>query len=111
MPLNIVSSWNRLDYGKIRKLESSVCLILYLIVASDLGRCHYGDRVCLKKTINEYAVSLKNGRRELGLVPIDPLQVDEVKIEQGNNSPVNVNLKFHNLKCFGLSTAKIKDVM
>lgn len=80
------------------------------IVASDLGRCHYGDRACLKKTINEYAVTLKNGRRELGLVPIDPLQVDEVSIDQGTNSPVNVNIKFKNLKCFGLSTAKVLSV-
>lgn len=82
-----------------------------LIAASDLPRCHYGDRECLIKTINTYAVTLKNGRRELGLVPIDPLQVDEVNIDQGSGSPVNVNLKFRNLKCFGLSTAKIKNVM
>lgn len=81
------------------------------IAASDLGRCHYGDRQCLKRTINEYAVTLKNGRRELGLVPIDPLTVDEVNIDQGNTSPVNVNLKFRDLRCFGLSTARISNVM
>lgn len=65
----------------------------------------------MRQTINVYAKTLKNGRRDLGLVPIDPLQVDEVNIEQGNTSPVNVNLKFRNLKCYGLSTAKVKNVV
>lgn len=54
---------------------------------------------------------LKNGRRELGLVPLDPLQVDEVNIVQGSSSPVNVNLKFRNLKGYGLSKVQIKNVM
>lgn len=51
------------------------------------------------------------GRRDLGLVPIDPLQVDEVNIEQGTNSPVNIDLKFRDLKCHGLSNAVIKKVV
>lgn len=79
--------------------------------ASDLGRCHYGDRECLKRTINSYAILLKNGRRDLNLVPIDPLQVDEVNINQGSTSPVNINLRFRDLKCYGLSLAVIKDIM
>lgn len=82
-----------------------------LIIASDLQRCHYGDVNCVKNTINLYASTLQSGRRDLGLVPFDPLHVDEVSVEQGNTSPVNVNLKFRNLKCFGLGTAVIKDVV
>lgn len=54
---------------------------------------------------------MQGGRRELGLVPFDPLHVDEVVIEQGNTSPVNVNLKFRNLKCLGMGTANIKNVV
>lgn len=85
--------------------------ILFLPAASDLGRCHYGDRECLKRTINSYAILLKNGRRDLNLVPIDPLQVDEVNINQGSTSQVNINLRFRDLKCYGLSKAVIKDIM
>lgn len=82
-----------------------------IFVATDLGRCHFGDTECLKKTITEYAVKYRDGRRDLGLVPIDPLQVDEVSINQGNMSPVNINLKFKDLKCHGLSNAIVKNVV
>lgn len=81
------------------------------IIASDLQRCHYGDVECIRKTITSYAITLANGRRDLGLVPFDPLYVDKVDIQQGSASPVNVNLKFRNLKCFGMSTAKINNVV
>lgn len=66
---------------------------------------------CVKNTINLYAITLRDGRRDIGLVPFDPLAIDEVNLEQGNTSPVNVNLKFRNLKCFGLGTADIKKVV
>lgn len=82
-----------------------------MLAATDLRKCHFGDTECLRHTIGEYAVMLKNGRRDLGLIPIDPLQVDEVNIDQGNNSPVNINLKFREMKCHGLSTAVIKKVV
>lgn len=61
--------------------------------------------------MNLYALTLRSGRRDIGLVPFDPLHIDEVAIEQGNASPVNVNLKFRDLNCFGLGTADIKSVV
>lgn len=83
----------------------------HIFAATDLKRCHFGDTECLKKTITEYAVKYRSGRRDLGLVPIDPLQIDEVSIQQGNQSPVTINLKFKDMKCHGLSNAKVKNVM
>lgn len=61
--------------------------------------------------MNLYAITLRSGRRDIGLVPFDPLHIDEVTLEQGNTSPVNINLKFRNLNCFGLGTADIKKVV
>lgn len=80
-------------------------------LANDLKKCHYGDVECIRETITLYARTLQNGRRDLALIPFDPLHVDEVAIEQGNASPVNVNLKFRNLKGYGLGTANIKNVI
>lgn len=85
--------------------------MFFKFAATDLTRCHFGDSKCLRKTIQKYATTLKYGRRDLGLVPIDPLQVDEVNIDQGNTSPVNIQLKFRDLKCHGLSTATINNVV
>lgn len=87
------------------------CCFFFQTAATDLSRCHYGDTDCLKETIGSYAVLLRNGRRDLNLVPIDPLHVDEVNIDQGTNSPVNINLKFRNLKCYGLSQATVKRIV
>lgn len=85
--------------------------LVFSVAASDLGRCHYGDVKCLREIIGVYAKTLKNGRRDLNLVPIDPLHVDEVIINQGNTSPVNINLKFRDMKCHGLSTATVRKVV
>lgn len=84
--------------------------LLFFYPASDLERCHFSDKVCLKRVIASYSKDLRLGRRDLGLVPVDPLQIDEVNIIQGDNSPVNVNLKFRDLKGYGLSSATILDV-
>lgn len=79
-------------------------------IASDLQRCHYGDTECLRKLIPLYVKDLKNGRRDLNFVALDPLQVNEVEIVQGAQSPVNINLKFRDMQCHGLSTTQIMKV-
>lgn len=96
------------------KYTETVSFNLYYCIehlASDLQRCHYGDTECLKSIIPEYIQKLKNGRRDLNFVPLDPLQVDEVNIVQGAQSPVNINLKFRDMQCYGLSSAKILKVV
>lgn len=79
--------------------------------ASDLERCHFGDVECLKRVITVYATTFKTGRRDINLVPIDPMQIDEVNIVQGERSPVNINLNFRKLKGYGLSTANVTKVV
>lgn len=55
--------------------------------------------------------TLKDGRRDINMVSIDPLRVDEVDIIQGSDSPVNVNLNFKDVLFYGLSTLDVKKVV
>lgn len=64
----------------------------------------------MKRVITVYATTLKNGRSDINLAPIDPLHVDEVNIAQGAQSPVNINLKLSDLEGYGLSTANVTKV-
>lgn len=95
----------------IFKLLLNWIYLHWLPEASDLEKCHYGDKVCLKRVVGTYTKLLKNGRSDLNLVSIDPLIVDEVSVSQGSNSPVNINLKFKNMQGYGLSLATIQDVV
>lgn len=54
---------------------------------------------------------IKNGRRDLGMIPVDPLQIDEISIEQRSKIPVNIKVKLRNLKCYGISTATVEKVV
>lgn len=54
---------------------------------------------------------LKDGLRDINLVRLDPLHVNEVDIIQGNESPVNVNLNFKDVDLYGLSEVNVKKVM
>lgn len=80
-------------------------------LAESLPRCHQGDTSCLVTTINQYIQSYKDGRRDINLVGIDPLHVDEVDIIQGSNSPVNINLNFKDVSFYGLSNMKVHNVV
>ena len=54
---------------------------------------------------------LKDGRRDINMVPLDPLHVDEVDIIQSSKSPVNINLNFKDVSFFGLSNLNVKKVV
>lgn len=80
-------------------------------VATNLPQCHQGDTKCIAEIINTYVRTLKDGRRDINMVSIDPLHVDEVDIIQGSNSPVNVNLNFKDVNFYGLSNLNVKKVV
>lgn len=54
---------------------------------------------------------LKDGLRDINLVRLDPLHVNEVDIIQGNQSPVNINLNFKDVEFYGLSDVNVKKVV
>lgn len=76
-----------------------------------MQRCHFGDTECLATVINTYVRALKSGSRDINLVSLDPLHVNEVDIIQGNDSPVNVNLNFKDVEFYGLSDLNVKKVV
>lgn len=54
---------------------------------------------------------LKDGLRDINLVRLDPLHVNEVDIIQGSDSPVNINLNFKDVEFYGLSEVNVKKVV
>jgi len=50
------------------------------------------------------------GLPALHLLPIDPLAVTKITIEDGTGRPVRLNLEFHNVKTIGFSTSEIKTI-
>uniref|UniRef100_A0A1B0CZX6 Uncharacterized protein n=1 Tax=Phlebotomus papatasi TaxID=29031 RepID=A0A1B0CZX6_PHLPP len=51
-----------------------------------------------------------NGHRGLHLLPIDPLHVNEIKITQEHESPVNINLVLSNTDIIGLRNVEVTKV-
>jgi len=41
-------------------------------------------------------------------MPLDPLAVTKITIEDGAGRPVRLNLEFNNVKAIGFSTSEIK---
>ncbi|XP_017844864.1 uncharacterized protein LOC108601476 [Drosophila busckii] len=76
---------------------------LFLEDSDDPKPCKYGDSECLLKTIN-YFVSEKHkeGDRSINLVKLDPLPVAKMNINQGADSPVNIDLTFTNNNLLGI---------
>lgn len=48
-----------------------------------------------------------NGYPGLNLPSIDPLHINEINIDQGTESPVNIKLHFENIDLLGLKNAVI----
>ncbi|CAH1397717.1 unnamed protein product [Nezara viridula] len=86
--------------------------VLYLVLwpASSLAAlpqdwqaCKVGSNDCILKSVNAALQSLKNGNKQLGIGPIDPLRIMSMKMDQGSGA-VSVKLEFQDLDIFGLSS-------
>ncbi|XP_015598844.1 protein takeout [Cephus cinctus] len=64
---------------------------------------------CLADAIQGGIAILTKGSRSLGVLPIDPLLVTEMHINQGSG-PVSIKLNFKDLLIHGVSNAKINSV-
>lgn len=61
--------------------------------------------------MNSYVRTLKDGRRDINMVSLDPLHVTEIDIIQSSESPVNVNLNFKDVLFYGLGNLNVKKVV
>lgn len=82
-------------------------LFYYLILATDIQKCKLNDSDCLIKTIQNIMTNYYNGKPEMGLVSLDPMQVEKMTISQGGDSPINIVLDFTNVSVSGLAAATI----
>ncbi|XP_055590416.1 protein takeout-like [Uranotaenia lowii] len=65
---------------------------------------------CLMEAINGAIPQLTNGMSEFGILPIDPLLVNSLTIEQGTSSPINLKQDFKNVKLKRLSQSKVTSI-
>ncbi|XP_019894009.2 protein takeout-like [Musca domestica] len=98
------------------KLYANICVISVFIVGilgefpNDPQPCKFGDTECIGKFI-EYLMSEKYaGDDSLNLKQIDPLFLENVRIHQAADSPVNIDLKLTNNSVHGWKTAKVVKV-
>jgi hypothetical protein len=48
-----------------------------------------------------------SGIPALNVGPLEPMNVKEIKVDQGGNGPVTVKLQFNNLKIYGIPESRI----
>ncbi|XP_049802369.1 protein takeout-like [Schistocerca nitens] len=76
---------------------------------ADWKRCSQNDPKfdeCLVEAIQDTLPKLKNGVRELDMLPLDPLEITALEIDKGDG-PVGIGLKFKNMKIYGISDSII----
>uniref|UniRef100_A0A182YT30 Hemolymph juvenile hormone binding protein n=1 Tax=Anopheles stephensi TaxID=30069 RepID=A0A182YT30_ANOST len=97
---------------------ASICflaLALTTIEGKDLPssfeKCHRSDPSfdqCLRSAVNGAILLLKNGLPEFGILPLDPLAVDSLVIEQGEpSSPIKLKQHFTNVRLSHLTESNI----
>ncbi|XP_055679537.1 protein takeout-like [Lutzomyia longipalpis] len=76
----------------------------------DIPKCKAADLKCLPEVITNVIKMVPNGHRGLHLIPIDPLHINEIKITQERESPVNINLVLSNTDIIGLRNVVVTRV-
>uniref|UniRef100_A0A1L8DQC8 Putative hemolymph juvenile hormone binding protein n=1 Tax=Nyssomyia neivai TaxID=330878 RepID=A0A1L8DQC8_9DIPT len=76
----------------------------------DIQKCKAADLKCLPEIITKVIKNVPNGHRGLHLIPIDPLHINEIKITQQRESPVNINLVLSNTDIIGLQNVVVTKV-
>ncbi|KAL0281500.1 UNVERIFIED_CONTAM: hypothetical protein PYX00_002472 [Menopon gallinae] len=62
---------------------------------------------CNRETVQLIFSSLKDGYPDIGLVPLDPLNVTVIRLLQGNG-PVSINATLNNVRIYGFSKTIVK---
>ncbi|XP_026478360.1 protein takeout-like [Ctenocephalides felis] len=68
------------------------------------------DSHCLQNAIGEGIRIMKDGNPKINLLPLEPLRINELSIDQGGNSSVSIQLKILNCDMHGFSQIKVSDV-
>ncbi|XP_065371554.1 protein takeout-like [Calliphora vicina] len=87
-------------------LVISVCLSINAEFPDEPKPCKYGDTECIITTINFLFKEKSKGDDSMNLPQLNPLKFDEVHMQQGEESPVTMDLLLKNNNMYGLDTAK-----
>ncbi|XP_026278822.1 protein takeout-like [Frankliniella occidentalis] len=101
-------------------LEVAVATLLLVVLCAppssassklpaDFKRCRADDpdiSGCLRLAVEDAFRKMKNGIASLGVLPVDPLKVDRIKINQGQGN-VNINMDLRNMTIFGLAATRM----
>lgn len=100
-------------------MELLLCVVLLVSMlstgfAKDLPQtfqlCHRRDpnfNKCLSEAITGALRAMKNGVPEFGILPISPLSVSALSIQQGASSPINLKQEFKNVKLAHLTDSVV----
>ncbi|XP_013113707.1 protein takeout [Stomoxys calcitrans] len=91
-------------------LPTLFCLSVYAKFPTDPKPCSHGDTECVAKLIEFFIHEKSQGDASINLAGIDPLQIKEIHIKQGAESPVNIELDFKDNQIIGLKDAKVVKV-
>lgn len=78
---------------------------------AELPQCRAGDTKCLPEVITGILSGHPNGHPGLAIPPLEPLRINSIDINQGADSPINIDLHLKNLDLSGISKAVITRVV
>nr|CAD7392774.1 unnamed protein product [Timema cristinae] len=82
---------------------------MFNFIAPNFKRCAKTDPnfdECVRDAAEDAVHQLKNGEPNLGVFPLDPLEITSLGISQGQG-PVSISLRFDNVKLHGISEVKV----
>ncbi|GFG40538.1 hypothetical protein Cfor_02402, partial [Coptotermes formosanus] len=83
--------------------STAITLPLYTATFKLCKRHDPNINACLQTAIQQAIREMKPGLPAFHLLPVDPLHVIKITIEEGAGRPVNMNMEFHNTSNVGLS--------
>ncbi|XP_066255610.1 protein takeout-like [Euwallacea similis] len=97
------------------KLQGLVIVIFGVCAAvhlpPEIEKCSKSDPnfiECMKRTIRDTLVFLKNGNKELGFSTIDPFYVEKLELIADSKTSVKLNQKYEHIYMYGFTTSEIR---
>lgn len=81
------------------------------LATAKFERCKYGDTTCMVGSLNKILREQYQGIPEIGLASIDPLRFTNIKLSQGGNLPVTMDLDIPVGDILGWSNMTVKKVV
>ena len=84
----------------------------FQFTAPEIQKCRKSDPKlgdCLAKSVPDAAGRLKQGNKDLGIFPLEPLVIEKIEFGDSSGGAVGVRQVYENLKLFGATNFTISD--